>query len=105
MYDAPEEEKIAYVMRYKQQLTMKVPRSDESIVLGDTNANVGEDNSGREENIGKHGMGSINKNRELFADYCFLNNLVTEGSIFPHKRHHRLMWISPDGQTKNRYFT
>ena len=94
-----------YMMRYKQQLTMKVPRSDESIVLGDTNANVGEDNSGREENIGKHGLGSINENRELFADYCFLNNLVTEGSIFPHKRHHRLMWISPDGQTKNRYFT
>jgi len=70
------------------------------IVLGDMNAKVGEDNSGREENMGKHGVGSINENGELFADFCVLNYQVIGGSIFPHKRHHKTTWISPDGRTE-----
>ena len=83
------------MMRYKQQLTKY--QGDESIVLGDINAKVGEDKSGREENMGKHGVGSMNENGELFADFSVLNNLVIGGSIFPHKRHHKSAWISPDG--------
>ena len=73
-----------------------------SIVLGDINAKVGEDNSGREENMGKHGVGSMNENGGLFADFCVLNNLVIGGSIFPHKKHHKSTWMSPDGRTENR---
>ena len=72
-----------------------------SIVLGDMNAKVGEDNSGREENMGKHGVGPMNENGELFADFCVLNNLVIGGSIFPHKKHHKSTWMSPDGRTEN----
>jgi len=98
--DAPEEEKIAFYDALQATID-KVPRSDVSIVLGDMNAKVGEDNSGREENMGKHGVGSMNENGELFADFCVLNNLVIGGSIFPHKSHHKSTWISPDGRTEN----
>jgi hypothetical protein len=98
--NAPEEEKIAFYDALQATID-KVPRSDVSIVLGDMNAKVGEDNSGREENMGKHGVGSLNENGELFADFCVLNNLVIGGSIFPHKRHHKSTWISPDGRTEN----
>ena len=51
--------------------------------------------------MGKHGVGSINENGELFADFCVLNNQVIGGSIFPHNRHHKWTWISPDGRTEN----
>jgi len=67
--DAPEEEKIAFYDALQATID-KVPGSDVSIVLGDMNAKVGEDNSGREENMGKHGVGSMNENGELFADFC-----------------------------------
>ena len=57
--------------------------------MGDTNAKVGSDNTGREEIMGKHGLGTMNENGELFVDFCTFNDLVIGGSVFPHKTMHK----------------
>jgi hypothetical protein len=46
-------------------------------------------------------LGQINENGKRFADICFLNHLVIEGSIFPHKHIHKVTWRSQDHITEN----
>lgn len=73
------------------------PRHDALMVVGDLNAKVGRDNTGREDHMGKHGSREMNENGELFADSCGLNGLVIGGTaIFPHKEIHKTTWTSPD---------
>ena len=79
----------------------KTPCKYIKILMGDTNTNVGSDNTGREEIIGMHGLGTMNKNGELFADFCTFNDLVIGGSVFPHKMMHKATLVSPDGKTEN----
>ena len=76
------------------------PRHDVLMVIGDLNAKVGRDNTGREDHMGKHGSGEMNENGELFADFCGLNGLVIGGTTFPHKEIHKTTWTSPDIRTK-----
>lgn len=63
---------------------------DLTILMGDLNAKVGNDNTGFERVMGRHGLGLMNENGELFANYCANNNLVIGGTLFPHKRCHRV---------------
>ena len=51
--------------------------------------------------MGKHGIGKMNENGELFADFCSFNKLVIRGSVFPHKKVHKATWVSPDNMTMN----
>ncbi|VDO72766.1 unnamed protein product [Schistosoma margrebowiei] len=59
------------------------------------------DNTGYEDNMGRHGLGERNENGEIFANLCAFNKLVTGGTIFPHKRIHKITWTSPDHTTQN----
>ena len=43
----------------------------------------------------------MNENGEMFADFCTVNELVIGGSIFPHKKCHKVTWFSPDNRTEN----
>ena len=61
----------------------KLPKKDVNIVMGDANAKIGSDNIGYEDIMGKHGLGTMNNNRERLADMCAFNRLVIGGSIFP----------------------
>ena len=56
---------------------------------------------GYKEVMGQHALGEMNENGERFADLCGLNDLVTGGSIFAHKRRHKATWVSPDHVTEN----
>ncbi|VDP63998.1 unnamed protein product [Schistosoma curassoni] len=69
--------------------------------MGDLNPNVGIDNTGYEDIMGRHGLGQRNENGESFANLCASNKLVIEGTIFPHKCIHKATWISPDHTTEN----
>ena len=51
--------------------------------------------------MGKHGLGQMNKNGEMFADFCAENRKVIGGSVFPHKEVHKATWVSPDQVTEN----
>ena len=72
-----------------------------TILMGDLNAKIGEDNRGYEGTIGKHGLGVMNENGEMLANLCATNQLVIGGSLFSHKRIHKATWISPDHRKEN----
>ena len=78
-----------------------MPWRDITIVMGDFNAKIGEDNTDYEEVMGRHGLGVMSDNVERFTDFCALNGLVIGGSIFPHNRIHKVTWVSPDNSTEN----
>ena len=40
------------------------------IISGDMNAKVGSSNRNREEVMGRHGIGEINRNGEKLVDFC-----------------------------------
>ena len=78
-----------------------LPNKDLKIIMGDANAKVGEDNTGYEETMGKHGVGQMIENGERFANICSFNRLVIGGTIFPHKKIHKATWVPPDQRTEN----
>ena len=79
----------------------KVKEREVTILMGDFNAKVGSNNTGYESVMGKHGLGQMNENGEMFADFCAENNIVIGGSQFPHKQQHKVTWVSPDQVTEN----
>ena len=81
-----------------QTVLEQVPCRDVKIVMGDMNAKVGIDNTGREEVMDKHGArAEMNENGERWVDFCQANELVVGGTLFPHKECHKQTWRSPDG--------
>lgn len=70
------------------------------ILRGDLNAKIGADNHEREEVMGKHGVGVANVNGERLIELCGNFDLVIGDSLFPHKRCHKVSWVSPDHQQK-----
>ncbi|VDP30300.1 unnamed protein product [Schistosoma curassoni] len=79
-----------------QSITENCLRKDLTILMGDLSAKVGMDNTGYEDNMGRHGLGETKMER--FANLCAFNILVIGGTISPHKA----TWISPDHTTENR---
>ena len=76
-------------------------RNDMFVVMGGLNAKVGNNNTNREEVMGKFGVGVMNDNGERLCDLCSTNGFIITGTIFPHKDIHKLTWRSPDGRTVN----
>ena len=66
------------------------------MVVGDLNARVREDNTGRERT---QGLRCINYNGERLSDLCVENNLVIGGTVFKHRTIHKTTWRYPDGNT------
>ncbi|XP_039291250.1 craniofacial development protein 2-like [Nilaparvata lugens] len=79
----------------------KSPKRDLIIIMGDFNAKVGPINEGVEHVMGTHGEGQVNDNGERFINFCDEYELVIGGTIFPHKRCHKVSWVSPDNATEN----
>ena len=84
-----------------QSIIQGFPRRDITLLIGDLNAKVGEDNTGYEEIMGREGLGEMNDNGERFADLCAANSFVIGGSVFAHRRIHKITWLSPDLSTGN----
>ena len=82
--EAQDEDKETFYSQL-QDILDKLPRKDMTILMGDVNAKVGDDNSGYEEVMGKHAEGIMNDNGERFANMCSLKNFVIGGSVFPTK--------------------
>ena len=98
--DGDEEDKNLFYEQLQAELE-EIPRHDVIIVMGDMNANVGDDNLGVERTMGRHGCGTINNNGERLVDFCADNSMVLGGTLFPHPTTHKLTWISPNGRDKN----
>lgn len=71
----------------------KKAKKDILILMGDFNAKVGKDNTGKEQFIGTHGEEQENENGELLSDFCMFNGFVIVGTFFPHKRIHKVHQI------------
>ena len=65
-------------------------RNDLLVVMGDLNAKVGNNNTNREEVMGKFGVSVMNDNGERLCDFCSTNGLIITGAAFPHKDIHKL---------------
>ena len=69
---------------YEQlQRVSKIPQHDLLLITGDLNAKVGNDNTGREDAMGRHGCGTINDNRERLVEFCLSNRCITDETVFP----------------------
>lgn len=89
----------AFYERFEETIR-KCSLEDVIILMGDINAKV-ERNTSYEGIMGKHGLGTINENGEMFANISAENNLAISGTIFPHKPCHLATLVSPDKRTKN----
>ena len=98
--DAMDEEKDEFYNQLRDTISRR-NRHDMIVVMGDPNAKLGNNNTTREEVLGKFGVGAMNDNGERLCDFCSANGLVITGTIFPHKEIHKLTWRSPDGKTVN----
>jgi len=78
-----------------------VQKMDVIIVMGDMNAKIGSNNEGLEHVMGRHGIGNMSKNGELFSELCASCDLIIGGTVFPHKTCHKVSWVSPDNITEN----
>ena len=52
--------------------------------------------------MGRHGLGEMNENGEIFADFSVMSKLVIGCSTFPHRRVHMANWVLPDLVTENK---
>ncbi|VDP28211.1 unnamed protein product [Schistosoma margrebowiei] len=84
-----------------QSIIERCPRKAFTILMRGLNAKVGIDNTGYEDIMGRYGLGERNENGEKFVDLCAFNKLVIGGTIFSHKRIHKVTWISMDHTTEN----
>ncbi|XP_053956129.1 uncharacterized protein LOC128861771 [Anastrepha ludens] len=78
-----------------------VRKGDIVIILGDFNAQVGNDNTSLQDVMGVHGIGRITENGRMLTEMCATNNLVIGGTLLPHKYIHKVTWVSPDSHTEN----
>jgi hypothetical protein len=74
-------------------------RRNIKIMMGDMNAQRGSENKGLEHVIGRHGIGNTNENGERLIDPCANHELVICRTVFPHKKCHKVTWMSPDHRT------
>ena len=96
-----EEEKKEEFYQSLEETIRKCNRTDITVLMGDMNAKVGADNENHQRVMGKCGVGAMNENDELFANFCADHQMVIGGTIFPHKQCHKATWVSPDMRTRN----
>ena len=96
--DAEKEDKEALYDQL-QEAIHRLPAHDMLLVIGDLNARMGNDNTGRESNMGTHGCGIMNDNGQRLCELCEENKQVIRGTIFHHKEIYKKTWTSPGGTT------
>ena len=90
--------KKSVVSSYRTSVLYRLKPKDITILMGDFDAKIGDDNTEHEEVMGKQ----MNENVELFADVCAGNRQLVTGIIaFPHKLIHKATWRSQDYITEN----
>ena len=97
-YAPTEEEKDEFYEQLEEEIRT-TPRHDVLMVMGDLNARVGEDNTGKERAMGTQGFGCANNNGERLSDLCVESRLVIGGTLFMHRDIHKTTWRSPDQRT------
>ena len=100
MNEATIEEKEAFYSLLEATLH-QIRQSDIIILLGNLNAKIGNVNLGLKNVMGRHSLGTRNKNGDMFIDLYVNCNLLIGGSLFPHKDIHKITWMAPNQCTFN----
>jgi exonuclease III len=79
--DADEETKETFYNEL-QTVVDEIPKRDIKILMGDMNAKIGKDNTGKDLTMGTQALGDMNENGEMFSDFCAFNDLVIGGPVF-----------------------
>jgi len=79
----------------------QIRQSDITIMMGDFNAKIGDDNQGVKHVMGRNGLGNRNENGEIFIDLCANYEMIIGGSLFPHKDIQPATWVAPNHRTSN----
>ena len=96
--DAMDKEKDEFYNQL-QDTVSDCNRNDIMVVMGDLIAKVGNNNTNREEVMGKFGVCVMNGSRQRLCDLCSANRFIITGTTFPHKDIHKLTWRPPDATT------
>ena len=79
-----------------------IPKHDVTILLGDFNAKLTNDNHGAQGILGNHSLHTrTNDNGERFLELCLSHDLMIGSTVFPHKDIHKYTWTHPNGIIKN----
>ena len=78
--DTEEEEKEDFYHQFQTVFNKRKSR-DVTLFTREKNAKVRSDSANRETTMGSHGDGIMNKNVELFCDFCATNELVIGGTL------------------------
>ena len=96
--EAEEEEKEKFYEQLEEEIRT-IPRHDVLMVIGDLNARVGEDNTGKDRAMGTQGFGCANNNGERLSDLYVESRLVIGGTLFMNRDIHKTTWRLPDQRT------
>ena len=74
------------------------------IVMGDLNAKVGTEQNPLREVVGRCGLGSRNKRRDMWVDWCMTHDQVIMNTWFQHHKRHLYTWRSPCDGVRNQIY-
>ena len=94
-----EEAEIEWFYEGLQDLLELTPKKDVLFIIGDWNAEVG--NQETPGVTGKFGLGIQNDAGQILIEFCQENSLVIANTLFQQHRRRLYTWTSPDGQYQN----
>ena len=77
----------------------QVKSNEVLVVMGDLNANVGQERNGNI--VGPCGVGEKNERGEELIEFCQSRKLTITNTWFTQPNRRKYTWISPDGKTRN----
>jgi hypothetical protein len=84
-----------------EEALSKTDKKDITILTGDWNAKIGNDNTDWKSVMGKYGYGDRNERGERLLEFATVHNLYICNTRFEHKPNRKWTWASPDGIHKN----
>ena len=100
-YNEMEDEEKEQFYQELQETLDECNKNNNTIVMGDLNAKVRNENTRYKRTMGTYRLGIWNENGERLYKFCQLNGLIITGTLFPHKDIHKAIWISADGRVRN----
>lgn len=90
-----EDEKVKFLEELEDQVT-----EDNTMIIGDLNAQIGTDRNGYEEVMGPFGYGKRNVEGEEILNLCMRNKLLVKNTFFKKRDSHKITRYGWDGKCK-----
>ena len=97
-----EEEKVKFWEEMDEEVK-EIPETEKLWIGGDFNGHCGTDNTGKEDTIGKYGVGMSNEAGDVFVDFAMSHDLRVVNTYFKKAEKHRITYKS--GEENHRLTT